>query len=252
MFEKLIKAATAKIKTAFIPDTFFTGILFTFKKFTALKQQLLTISAVWRNALQGKSFRNEIIASFAVLLVCAWAAPKIFQHIQHRTGTLLHDFVLEAIPSIDLSVWIFTLLYLLIIISILALLTEPDKFLITLQAYILLTLLRFNTMEFVPLEPPIGMITLIDPFVQYFFYQETITKDLFFSGHTSILVVLGLGVPFRKLSVVVLCGAGVIGVMLLLQHAHYTIDVLAAPVFALAAHFSVKKLHSRKGIQKGF
>lgn len=206
-----------------------------------------SVLSAWRPALQGKSFRNEIIASFAALLVCAWVAPKIFQHIQNRHGKLISDPVLEALPSVDLSTWIFTILYGLIVVSILAILREPNRFLITLQAYILLTLLRFITMEFVPLEPPAGMIILSDPFVEYFFYQETITKDLFFSGHTSILVLFGLAISSRILKIVVLTGAAVIGLMLLLQHAHYTIDVLAAPVFAAFVFFLVSKIHTWKG-----
>lgn len=203
----------------------------------------------WRSALQGKSFRNEIIVSFAALSVCAWVTPKIFQSIQNRQGKLIHDPILDVLPSLDLSGWIFTILYLLIVISVLALLTDPNKFLITLQGYILLTLLRFNTLEFVPLEPPVDMVILNDPFVQYFFYQEIITKDLFFSGHTSILVLLGLGIPFKRLKIVVLTGSIIIGVMLLFQHVHYTIDVLAAPFFAAFAFFSVLKLHAWKGPQ---
>lgn len=201
----------------------------------------------WRSALQGKSFRNELIISFAVLLVCAWVAPKIFQTIQNREGKLINDPILDVLPSLDLSVWIFTILYILIVISVLALLTEPHKFLITVQGYILLTLLRFITLEFVPLEPPVDIVVLNDPFVHYFFYQEIITKDLFFSGHTSILVLLGLAIPFKWLKIVVLAGSVVIGTMLLFQHAHYTIDVLAAPFFAALAFFSVSKLHAWKG-----
>lgn len=181
------------------------------------------------------------------LLVCAWVSSTIFQHIQSRQGIHLHDPVLAVLPSVDLSVWIFSILYLLIVLSVLALLTDPNKFLITLQAYVLLTLLRFNTLEFVPLEPPADMIILRDPFVEYFFYQQTITKDLFFSGHTSILVLLGLAVPFRSLKTVVLAGSVVIALMLLLQHAHYTVDVLAAPVFAALAFFSVSKLQDWRG-----
>ncbi len=203
----------------------------------------------WRSALQGKSFRNELIVSFAALLVCAWLAPYIFQYIQDRQGKIIHDPVLEALPALDLSVWIFTILYLLIVISVLALLTQPNKFLITLQAYILLTLLRFNTLHFFPLEPPKDIVLLADPLVQYFFYQEIITKDLFFSGHTSILVLLGLGIPFERLKIVVLTGAAVIGIMLLFQHAHYTIDILAAPFFAAFAFFSVLKLNAWRGPQ---
>jgi hypothetical protein len=203
----------------------------------------------WRIALQDKSFRIELTMSVIGLLVCAWVAPRIFQHVQNRPGRLLQDYVLDLLPAIDLSIWIFTILYVLIVICILALLTHPLKFLITLQAYVLLTLIRFNTMHFFPLEPPVNMVVLNDPFVQYFFYQEVITKDLFFSGHTSILVLLGLGLPFKRLRTIILTGAGIVGMMLLVQHAHYTIDVLAAPLFAGLAFFAVKKLHSGKGVK---
>ncbi len=208
--------------------------------------------SAWRSALQGKSFRIEIIISILALFTCAWAAPRVFQYVQNREGALLNDYLLTVLPAVDLSVWIFSILYLLIVVSVIALLKSPNNFLITLQAYILLTLLRFITMYFVPLEPPADMALLSDPFVEYFFYQETITKDLFFSGHTSILVLLGLGLPFRSLKIVVLIGSAVIGSMVLLQHAHYTIDVLAAPVFAALAFFSVSKLHARKDSKEPF
>ncbi len=201
----------------------------------------------WRLALQGKNFRIEIILSLASLLACGWVAPRIFQYIENRNGIVLNDWLLAWLPPVTLSVPIFTLLYLLVGLCILALLTKPYYFLMALQAYTGLTLLRFITLLLTPLDPPVNMLPLRDPFVEYFFYQETITKDLFFSGHTSILVLLGLCLPYKKLRTVTLTGAGLIGIMLLFQHIHYTIDVFAAPVFAILVYAGVRRAHVRRG-----
>jgi hypothetical protein len=210
-----------------------------------LKQQLLTISGAWRNALQVKSFRLKLILATLLLIFCSWLAPIVFQYAEQRTGVLFPDFILESFLATDLSQVIFIIIYTLLIISILALLIKPDYFLIVLQAYVLLTLVRFFTIFLVPLEAPEGIIVLHDPLTDRFFYQgAVITKDLFFSGHTSILVLMAFGVPFPRLKIILFIGATTVGVMLLIQHAHYTIDVLAAPVFAWMAIFVSRKLHA--------
>jgi hypothetical protein len=210
-----------------------------------LKQQLLTISGAWRNALQVKSFRLKLILAAVLLLFCSWLAPIVFQYAEQRTGVLLSDFILEWLLVTDLSVVIFIVMDTLLIISIVALLIKPDYFLIVLQAYALLTLVRFATILLVPLEAPDGIIVLHDPITDRVFYQgAVITKDLFFSGHTSILMLMAFGIPFPRLKIVLFIGATAVGIMLLIQHAHYTIDVLAAPVFAWLAILVSRKLHA--------
>lgn len=209
-----------------------------------MKQQLLLISGAWRNALQVKSFRLKLILALLVLLFCAWLAPIVFQYAEQRTGVLLHDFILKGLPSTDLSLPIFITLDTLLIISIVALLTRPHHFLITLQAYALLTCVRFVTILLVPLEAPAGIVILQDPLTDRLFYQGVvITKDLFFSGHTAILVLMAFGVPFRRLQIILFLGALAVGFMLLVQHAHYSIDVLAAPAFAWLALWVSRKIH---------
>jgi hypothetical protein len=209
-----------------------------------LKQQLLMISGAWRNALQVKSFRLKLILAALLLLVCSWLAPIVFQYAEQRTGVPLPDFILALLSATDLSLTIFIVMDTLLIISIVALLTKPDYFLVVLQAYVLLTLVRFVTILLVPLEAPEGIIVLHDPITDRFFYQgAVITKDLFFSGHASILMLMAFGMPFPRFKIILFIGATAVGIMLLIQHAHYTIDVLAAPVFAWLAIFVSRKLH---------
>jgi membrane-associated phospholipid phosphatase len=209
-----------------------------------LKQQFLTISGAGRNAVQVKSFRIKLIMAGALLIFCSWLAPIVFQYAEQRSGVLLSDFILEWLTATDLSLAIFIIMDTLLIISIAVLLTKPDDFLIVLQAYVLLTLVRFITIFFVPLEAPEGMVILHDPITDRFFYKGmVITKDLFFSGHTSILMLMAFGMPFPRLRIILFIGATLVGIMLLIQHAHYTIDVLAAPLFAWLAILASRKVH---------
>ncbi len=195
----------------------------------------------WRSALQVKSFRNKIIITSILLGACAFSASIVFQYAQHREGLLLNDYLLNRLPVLNLSAWIFTVLYILLVVSVLSLLTKPNLFLTALQAYVILTIFRFITILLTPLEPPSGILILYDPFVQHLFYQQTVTKDLFFSGHTSILILMAFVVPGLYLRVTLIIGATAVAVMLLLQHVHYTVDILAAPLFAWLAFLLAKK-----------
>jgi hypothetical protein len=197
----------------------------------------IVIVKAWRTALQVRNFRIKISIAALLLAGCALAAPVLFKFIQYRQGVVLNDYILSVLPSLDLSNWIFLILYVLILFSIYTLLADPHHFLLTLQAYIILTIFRFITLLVTPLEPPENISVLSDPLVDYLFYQEPtpITKDLFFSGHTAILVLFALSLPSVVSRMVLSIGASAVGVMLLVQHAHYTVDVLAAPLFAWGA-----------------
>lgn len=196
----------------------------------------------WRSALQDKRFRAKILIAGILLALCAYMAPIFFQFIQQREGIVLNDYLLNTLPAYDLSVWIFILLYILILSAVLSLARNPTLFLLALEGYIILTVLRFISIFLVPLNPPRQLIELIDPFVQRFLYQQSVTKDLFFSGHTSLLILLVLMVPSHRFRLVLLAGTFVVAGLLLIQHAHYTIDILLAPLFAWLALALAKKI----------
>ena len=196
----------------------------------------------WQKALQVKGFRIKCLISVVLLAICAVVSPIIFQFIQQREGYVLNDVVLTWFPSLNLSSYIFILLYLLIVSAVISLSHYPHALMNAIQAYVILTIFRFITLLLVPLNPPVGIIELTDPLVDYLFYQQSITKDLFFSGHTSLIFLLAFSTPPGVLRRILFLGTIPLATMLLLQHAHYTIDIIAAPVFAWLVSLLAKRI----------
>ncbi|WP_426489589.1 phosphatase PAP2-related protein [Hymenobacter sp. 102] len=189
----------------------------------------LTWPAAWRHPV----FRGQLGAVVALLLLLASQLPRYFAWVQARPGRILPDPVLTALPAHDVSGPTFAVIYLGIGLGVVTLLPRPLRLLRALWAYLGLHLLRCLTLYLLPLEPPPGLVLLRDPLVDRLIYAAPapITKDLFFSGHTATLLLLALAVPAGWRRQVLLAGTVAIGTLVLVQHAHYTYDVLAAPLF---------------------
>jgi membrane-associated phospholipid phosphatase len=71
-----------------------------------------------------------------------------------------------------------------------------------------------------------------------------LNKDLFFSGHTATLFLIFLYLPGQPARRVFLPVILTVAMLLLLQHVHYTIDVVAAFPFAYAAFRMVRHLNT--------
>jgi len=65
----------------------------------------------------------------------------------------------------------------------------------------------------------------------HFYGGKFLTKDLFFSGHTSIQFLSFLCLQKKSDKVLALISTILVASLVLVQHVHYTIDVLAAPLF---------------------
>lgn len=176
---------------------------------------------------------------YAFLLTLASLFPLIvvtnhlLLFIQAREGVVLPDPLLSILPPADCSIAIFTMLYFSLTGSFVLLLFHPHALLRVIQAAVLMYTARLLTLYSIPLDPPPGCIPLTDPFVQGLAYGGTIiTKDLFFSGHTAMMLILILGTLHpdwkRILSILLVAIMG----MLLWQHAHYTIDILGSLIIA--------------------
>jgi hypothetical protein len=86
------------------------------------------------------------------------------------------------------------------------------------------------------LEPPLDLIPLVDPLTQIFYPSaEPFRKDLFFSGHTATVFLLYLAIPERRWKRPLLAVTLFVGLAVLVQHVHWTIDVVVAPVAAWVA-----------------
>ena len=192
------------------------------------KNQLLAIK--WKNAWANRLFKYKaIIGSICVLFILV-SFPRFFAVIELRNGIALNDYFLNKLPSADLSIPIFITIWSTALLLIRRIIQSPSLFLQFLLSFLLLCIVRIGTISFFPLNAPNGLIPLKDPISSLFYGGKEIfiTKDLFFSGHTAtqFLMFLCLQKKMDKYTTGITCIA--IALMVLLQHIHYTIDVLAA------------------------
>ena len=140
---------------------------------------------------------------------------------------------------------IFALEYFSLLLGFLLLSRKPEKLIVVLQSYIFLLVFRAVAMYLTPFDPPLRMIPLIDPLVEVFSKGEVLTRDLFFSGHTSTMALLFFSSYNQKQKLFFGIATVFVGILILLQHVHYSIDVFAAPYFAYAA-YSISKFVYKK------
>lgn len=184
----------------------------------------------------------------------AWAATAVglaavmsllsvvLEHVERRPGVPLADPVLAMLAPRDFTWLTFGAIYLGFLAAILGLARTPRALLCAVRAYAILMLLRSATLMLTPLAAPPGMILLVDPLARHLVRGPALTKDLFFSGHTATMFLLFLATRQRALKALFLVATAVVGVCVLWQHVHYTIDVLAAPPFAYASFAIASRL----------
>lgn len=174
--------------------------------------------------------------TLATLVAVLAAMARFLNWVERRPGVVLPDPVLVLIPPRDVTWITFALVYAGLLTAVAVLLPHPRRLLLGMQAYAIMVLLRMAVMAVTPLEAPPGMLALEDPLVQVLGTGKVLTKDLFFSGHTSTAFLLVLMAPGRATRTFFLACTVAVAVCVLWQHVHYTVDVLVAPLFAFVSH----------------
>jgi hypothetical protein len=206
------------------------------------QDQNQVIADAWQKAWQSSSFRIQLVITVAIMLSFTVVFNRFFDFIEARNGTVLNDYLLQIIPSTDVSWVVFFFLYSGILLGVHYHLAHPKTILVAFQTYVLVTLMRIGTITLWPLEPPVGYLPLREPFVQLFTSgNRIISKDLFFSGHMSTILSLYFSSHRKYVRHYLLLCSIMIGSMVLVQHVHYTIDVLVAIPATYAVYYFCKK-----------
>ncbi len=154
-----------------------------------------------------------------------------------RPGTVFDDPILRLFKPIDISPIISMFTLVPIFLGLIYIFRKPTTTVYFLISAIVICGFRALTIYLVPLEPPIDIIPLSDPVIETLFYGGNILlKDLFFSGHTANLILIGLILEQKMIKNLLLISGFLVGTMVLLQHVHYSIDVLAAPFFSFVTY----------------
>jgi hypothetical protein len=186
----------------------------------------------WKEAWQNNSLRKKVIIGLIILIVILIYFPIFFQAIEKRNGFTMNDWLVEKLPAVNLSIIIFFIIWSTTLLTIVRFFQHPEIFVLFLYSFIFLSVSRFITISLVPLNPPQGLIPLIDPVTNSFYGKTFITKDLFYSGHTSSQFLMFLCLQKKSDKIITLWSTAIVGILVLFQHVHYTLDILAAPLFA--------------------
>lgn len=191
------------------------------------------IALAWRNAWANPVFRKKTIIGSVFLVIMLACFPIFFTAIEARNGVQLDDFLLDYLAPIDVSVFTFIIIWGMTLFLWVRCMQKPAVFLVALYSLILLFVVRMITISLVPLNPPVGLIPMRDPISSLFYGgpKVFITKDLFFSGHTSTQLMIYYCLEKKRDKMIALLSTLTVGILVLIQHVHYTIDVVAAFLF---------------------
>ncbi len=208
------------------------------------------LSLQWVNwKLAVNDFRYLLFFSFATAycLCGLYITPFYFSFIQQREAIALYDPILNFLPSADVSFFIFNIMNICAFFTLVWLFTHPRFLAIAVMTWAVVFTLRYIAMFVLTLDTPIGYIKLSDPLLDGMVYDgQVISKDLFFSGHTSYMFMMFLIVQNPILKRVNLIGTLMVGALLLIQHNHYVVDVLAAPFFTWVAFTIASWLYNKQ------
>jgi PAP2 superfamily protein len=191
---------------------------------------------IWSRAWHIPSFKWKFWTGLLMLSGILISFPFFFNAIEARNGFVFTDIIVQMIPPRNVSGAVFFLIWSCCILLIIRIYRDPMMLLTTLWAYNAVTLVRMASIGLISLNPPAGLIPLADPITNQFYGQHYITHDLFFSGHTTTVFLIFLCLKKKADRIYALSASVILGVLLLVQHVHYTIDVLAAPFFTYAVY----------------
>jgi hypothetical protein len=189
----------------------------------------LLVKRNWKEIWRDKNFRIHFLATPFYIIVLACFFPWFFDFVEARDGKTLGDIILDFLPAKDVSRLIFICLYTGMLLSMTYLVAHPRQLILTLQTYCLVTTMRIFSITIFPLHPPADYIPLKEPIAQLLTNGDRIiSKDLFFSGHVATILSLYYPLQNKIIRWILLSFSVMVGVLVLIQHAHYTIDVLMA------------------------
>ena len=190
----------------------------------------ISLKQNWKDIFSSSTKRSILIGGFLLVMAILVVLPQFFNKIEHRQGVVLHDFVLAALPGHNFSIAIFSIIWIMGLFTLYRAIQKPTILIMFIWTLIFVLVARFASITLVPLDPPIGLVPLTDPVNEIFYGHITVTKDLFFSGHTATMMLIFLCLENRTDKIVAFFAMITVMILLLFQHIHYTIDVLAAPI----------------------
>lgn len=201
----------------------------------------------WKASFADKKFIVSFLVTAGLLYLVIPNLVAFITENEKSKGFSFTDPFLSQFTPVVFTWYVFSLIYGGTILINIYLIHRPYQLIMGLQIYALVMGTRFLTIWLLPLDPPTTIIPMEDPFIEFLGADGTLTKDLFFSGHTAASFLFFLLVKEKPLKIVFGISTTIMSVMILMQHVHYTVDIVVAPFVTYAWFVLVRNIHKRIG-----
>jgi len=189
-----------------------------------------------------KNKLNLFLVSITLILMVVFTRYFLLWN-EDRHGISIYDPFINTTVPIDFSIILFLLTNVTVFLGFLRQLKLPYTTIQYLIGVIFILLMRLILIFLFPLYAPDNIIPLRDLFLESTIYADKpMTRDLFFSGHTANLCLLFFIEKNRWLKVLFGVITLVVGILLIWQHVHYTIDVMFAPILTFVCYKIAKSM----------
>lgn len=191
-----------------------------------------TKQILWADAWANKSFKIKFFVGLFLVTITLSLYPLFFDYIELRNGVVLNDFFLQKLPAKNVSIPVFSIIWGMGALMLFRIFRNPRIAINTIWCFLFIAVSRVVSISLCHLNPPAELIPLVDPLSDMFYGGKFITKDLFYSGHTATQFLMFICLEKKSDKIFALISTIAIGILVLIQHVHYTLDVVTAPIFA--------------------
>lgn len=181
--------------------------------------------------------------TFTFLIVTVFFFNRFLLWNEYREGIYYQDPLFVYFTAKNYSILITALLYASVGFFLFYNIKKPYILSRFVWSYIFILIMRMIVLTFLPLYCDPDAVKLIDPVLNNLIYPNNyVERDLFFSGHAAML--FSFYGCFKNLVIkraYLLVGI-IVSTLLVLQKVHFTIDVIAAPIFSFLSLWMADKL----------
>lgn len=207
-----------------------------------MKHILIKHKEAWRES----DFWLRVLAGLLFLAISMFANYHANSYTLENANHPVTDIILDNIPVLDVYFLFADGAIVFLLLTLAILFYHPRRIPFVLKSTALFTLIRSAFMTMTHLAPPFGALPM-DP--EDLLYKVSFGTDLFFSGHVGLPFLFALIFWREKVfRYFFLASSFAGGVIVLLGHLHYSIDVFSA-LFISFGIFHLSKFFFRKDYQ---
>ncbi len=181
----------------------------------------------WQQVLHDQSFWRSAIWGLVLFGISVVAATFANTYASAHAGAPVGDIILSNIPTMNVYVFYVYGPIVLLGVAVFALIRWPKEFPLAIKVWSIFVLIRSVAICLTHLGLPAGEI--IPAHIPSLFKRYFFGGDLFFSGHVGMPLIIGFAFWTHKwFRVFLIASAVFLGVIVLIGHYHYSIDVFAA------------------------